>query len=29
MEVADVNLELDLTYSEHPVRVLEQKDRIT
>jgi hypothetical protein len=29
IEVADVALEPDLTYSEHPVRVLDQKDRIT
>jgi hypothetical protein len=29
MYVVDVNLELDLTYSEHPIRVLDQKDRIT
>jgi hypothetical protein len=29
MDVADVNLELDLTYSEHPIRVLDQKDIIT
>jgi hypothetical protein len=27
--VANVKLELDLTYSEHPIRVLDQKDRIT
>jgi hypothetical protein len=27
--VTDVALELDLTYSEHPIRVLDQKDRIT
>jgi hypothetical protein len=27
--VVDVTLELDLTYSEHPIRVLDQKDRIT
>jgi hypothetical protein len=26
--VVDVNLELDLTYSEHPIRVLDQKYRI-
>jgi hypothetical protein len=26
--VTDVALEPDLTYSEHPVRVLDQKDRI-
>jgi hypothetical protein len=25
----DVVLEPDLTYSEHPIRVLDQKDRIT
>jgi hypothetical protein len=29
IEVIDVALEPDLTYSEHPVRVLDQKDRIT
>ena len=29
MDVADVNLEQDLTYSEHPIRVLDQKDQIT
>jgi hypothetical protein len=29
MEVANVNLEPDLIYSEHPIRVLDQKDRIT
>jgi hypothetical protein len=29
VEVTDVALELDLTYSEHPIRVLDQKDRIT
>jgi hypothetical protein len=29
VEVTDVALELDLTYSEHHVRVLDQKDRIT
>jgi hypothetical protein len=29
VEVTDVALEPDLTYSEHPVRVLDQKDRIT
>jgi hypothetical protein len=28
-EVTDVALEPDLTYSEHPIRVLDQKDRIT
>jgi hypothetical protein len=27
--VTDVSLEPDLTYSEHPIRVLDQKDRIT
>jgi hypothetical protein len=27
--VVDVTLEPDLTYSEHPIRVLDQKDRIT
>jgi hypothetical protein len=29
MDVTDVNLEPDLTYLEHPIRVLDQKDRIT
>jgi hypothetical protein len=29
MDVADVNLESDLTYSEHPILVLGQKNRIT
>jgi hypothetical protein len=29
MDVTDVNLELDLTYLEHPIRVLDHKDRIT
>jgi hypothetical protein len=29
VEVTDVALEQDLTYSEHPIRVLDQKDRIT
>jgi hypothetical protein len=29
MDVFDVNLEPDLTYSEYPVRVLDQKDRVT
>jgi hypothetical protein len=29
VEVTDVALELDLTYSEHSVQVLDQKDRIT
>jgi hypothetical protein len=29
IEVTDVALEPDLTYSEHPVQVLDQKDRIT
>jgi hypothetical protein len=29
IEVTDVALESDLTYSEHPIRVLDQKDRIT
>jgi hypothetical protein len=27
--VMDVALELDLTYSEHPIRVLDQKNRVT
>jgi hypothetical protein len=29
IEVTDVALEPNLTYSEHPIRVLDQKDRIT
>jgi hypothetical protein len=29
IDVTDVVLELDMTYSEHPIRVLDQKDRIT
>jgi hypothetical protein len=29
IDVVDVTLELDLTYSEHPIIVLDQKDRIT
>jgi hypothetical protein len=29
IKVTDVALELDLTYSEHPIQVLDQKDRIT
>jgi hypothetical protein len=29
MDVADVKLEPDLSYSEHPIRVLDQKDIIT
>ena len=29
IDVVDVALELDLTYSEHPIRGLDQKDRIT
>jgi hypothetical protein len=29
VEVMDVPLEPDLTYSEHPIRVLDQKDRVT
>jgi hypothetical protein len=29
IDVVDVALESDLTYSEHPIRVLDQKDRIT
>jgi hypothetical protein len=28
IEVTDVVLEPDLTYSEHPIRVLDQKDRV-
>jgi hypothetical protein len=29
IDVVDVTLEPDLTYSEHPIRVLDQRDRIT
>jgi hypothetical protein len=29
IDVMDVTLEPDLTYSEHPIRVLDQKDRVT
>jgi hypothetical protein len=29
MDVTDVNFEPDLTYSEYPIRVLDQKDRVT
>jgi hypothetical protein len=29
IEVTNVTLEPDLTYSEHPIRVLDQKDRVT
>jgi hypothetical protein len=29
MDVSDVNLELDLTYSEYPMWVLDHKDRVT
>jgi hypothetical protein len=29
IDVVDVTLELDVTYSEHPIRVLDQKDIIT
>jgi hypothetical protein len=29
VEVTDVVLEPDLAYSEHPIRVLDQKDRVT
>jgi hypothetical protein len=29
INVVDVALEPDLTYSEHPIRVLDQKDRVT
>jgi hypothetical protein len=29
IDVVDVVLEPDLTYSEHPIRVLDQKDRVT
>jgi hypothetical protein len=29
IDMVDVTLEPDLTYSEHPIRILDQKDRIT
>jgi hypothetical protein len=29
VEVTKVTLEADLTYSEHPIRILDQKDRVT
>jgi hypothetical protein len=29
VEVVDVALDLDLTYLEHPIRVLGQRDRVT
>jgi hypothetical protein len=29
IDVGDVTLEPDLTYSEHPIRILVQKDKIT
>jgi hypothetical protein len=29
IDVVDVTLEPDLTYSEHPIRVVDQKERIT
>jgi hypothetical protein len=29
IDAVDVTLEPDMTYSEHPMRVLDQKDRIT
>jgi hypothetical protein len=29
IDVVDVTLEPDLTYSEHPIRVLDQKDKVT
>jgi hypothetical protein len=29
IDVVDVTLEPDFTYSEHPIRVLDQKDRVT
>jgi hypothetical protein len=29
MDVSEVNLEPDLTYSECPIRVLDRKDRVT
>jgi hypothetical protein len=29
VEVSDINLELDLTYSEHPVKLVDQQERVT
>jgi hypothetical protein len=29
MDISEVNLELDLNYSEYPIRVLDQNDRVT
>jgi hypothetical protein len=29
LDVVDVTLEPDLTYSEHPIRILDQKDKVT
>jgi hypothetical protein len=29
IDVVDITLEPDLTYSKHPIRVLDQKDRVT
>jgi hypothetical protein len=29
MDISEVNLDPDLTYSEYPIRVLDQKDRVT
>jgi hypothetical protein len=29
VEVSDVNLEPDLTYSEYPIKILDQKERVT
>jgi hypothetical protein len=29
MDISDVSLEPDLTYSEYPIQVLDQKDRVT
>jgi hypothetical protein len=29
MDISEVNLEPDLTYSEYPIRVLDEKDRVT
>jgi hypothetical protein len=29
IDVVDVTMEPDLTYLEHPIRVLDQKDRVT
>ena len=29
IDIGDVELEPDLTYAEYPIRVLDQKDRVT